>query len=84
MKYTVFTYLDKETNKFNPPAFAPIEEEGVIESIIDTCKKGKLDGAEFYILHILGTYETETGQFALLDEPKKICDLGQYVKGHNA
>lgn len=80
MIYSVLAYKDVETEKFNPPMLFPFDIETAIETCIDGVKKGKIEGAEFFNLFALGTYNTANAKFDLLPEPKLVAKLGDYVK----
>lgn len=80
MKYTVATYFDVELRKFNPPMLVPMNEEDTIESVIDSTKKGQIQGAVAFELHILGKYDTATGKFELEEQPRFVARLEEYVR----
>ena len=80
MKYTVAAYYDLETEKFNPPMLFPFDVDATLETIKSGVIKGKIEGAEAFDCMLLGTFDTETGLFALLEKPKKLLHLKDYVR----
>lgn len=80
MKYTVCAYFDLETHKYNPPMLFPFDTGAVVETISSGVTKGKIEGAKDFDLFLLGTYETETAGFTLLEKPEKLLHLADFVK----
>lgn len=79
MKYEVFCYFDKETEKFNPPFFAPMSYDDTVENVIDGVKKGKVEDAKAFDLYHLGSYDTADGVIVVLEKPKRVISLENYV-----
>lgn len=80
MKYSVLAYRDIDLDKFNPPMLVPFSKEDAVDSVIDSCKKGKIPGAEAFELYFLGWYETSDARFELKDKPELVSVLRDYVR----
>lgn len=83
MRMTVLAYYDIQTQKFNPAFFVPFSLDDSIESITDAVKKGQLDGAQFFELYHLGSYDTENALFNLNEKPAFVVKLADYVRKEN-
>lgn len=80
MIYTVACYFDVDTEKYNPPMMFPFDKEAVVETLKEGAIKGRIEGAESFDVYCLGTYDTETAKFNLLEKPEKLLQLKDFVK----
>lgn len=77
MKYQVCAYFDTELEKFYPPFLAPQLLEDVVESIIDSAKKGKIEDISHKKVFFLGVFESNDGSIES-EKPRLICDLTSF------
>lgn len=80
MIYHAACYFDVDTEKYNPPMMFPFDKEAIKETLKEGALKGHIEGAEAFDVYYLGTYDTETAKFNLLDKPEKLLQLKDFVK----
>lgn len=81
MKYVVIGVFDALLEAAMPiQCIQPMEDEDIIESHRRAVKMGKIpvDMAVNYVLFKYGTFDDKTGEFDLLETPKKLVALADF------
>ena len=79
MMHEMLCYKDTEVNKFNTPFFVPFSVNDAAEQLKDGVIKGKIEGAKALEVYHLGSYDTATGKFTLV-EPTLVIKCADYVR----